>query len=184
VEKLYIGNNMSVAIVEERVTDLEKAFIRLETTTTVLVDKMSDVASSMQTMSHAVSQLATVSAKVDRLDKDIHAVATEQRNLSARVSTNYATVNDKIATLHEDTTRKCTDEHKEVDKNGIARLIFGLGIASTMIGIAFGYLYIDVKEVVNEQRVVESKVSDNRKDVAVIINKLDNIQFSLKKIME
>jgi len=175
---------MSVAVVEERVTDLEKAFIRLETTTTVLVDKMSDVASSMQTMSNAVSQLATVSAKVDRLDKDVHAVASEQRSLSARVATNYAAVNDKIATLHADTTAKCNNEHKEVDKNGIARLIFGLGIASTMIGVAFGYLYIDLKEVVGEQKVVEVAVSNYKKDVAVIINKLDNIQFSLKKIIE
>ena len=146
----------------ERLDKLERVVIKMESSVAVLSDKMSDVAASLSTMSAAVSKLALYDVKIERIEKDVTNIATNLRSTDKRISI-----------MSEEHYDKCNTEIIQVQKQGINRAYQFLVGGLTIVSIAFGYIYSDMKDIENKCNKITSNISNLEKVIAVIENSIE-----------
>jgi len=119
----------------ERFDELERSVLKMENTVGSLADKMSDVATSLNTMSKAVSKLALYDLKIERIEKDITNVADSVRRTNERITSLHSSHTEHCSTKLEDTSR-------DFNKLSLTRFLMGVSAATFL----FGYLWVQLHD--------------------------------------
>jgi len=142
----------------------------MEGTMDNLAGKMIDMVTSMQDIGKAVSTLAVVDVKITDLDKSIGRVADAHRALSNRVDL-----------LQNEASVKCTTTLDKAEDNGWRRFMLATGSMVTLMGVDFGYLYLDVKAERKEHTNVVTEIHKLQNTATKTSMQMQTLKENIKK---
>lgn len=189
----------------DKSVELENAIIRVESNVNALTDKMSDMSSAVQTMSHAVSKLAVTNVKVDRLEKDIQNIGEYSRKNIDHLDEKVDKLYGKMDALSVDHTQACIERVDDLgvktEERGVSRfnlmlwMVFGsLGFLVMLAGV-FGSIFQNnigsmdkkIDKLLANDNQIKIKLQDHDGKFSVMEEKLKNVnghRYYIKKDVE
>lgn len=165
---------MSEKVSDERLVELEKAMVKIEGTVGVLAEKMTDIASAVNTMSHGISKLAVTDTKVESLSDDIRHLADAHRSAVSRTDSQIKDIYERINAHHENHNEYCETNTKETTENFEIKLqrienkalmyfVWGVTVATSL----FSYNHFAIDNLNAEKKAHLERVAEDRKLQAV-----------------
>ena len=131
---------------DNKISELEKSMIRLDTTLSnfavTMSDKIGGLTSQMATMSEVLNNFAVAEEKIVQLEIDMRNLSNIQRHDVSEVYKKVDEINLRISSLHEEHTEFCTtrtaDLKTHMEGRGDEKLSFGLKLAFGAMSVLWG----------------------------------------------
>jgi len=144
---------------------VESRLSRLETTMTKLATIQESQTKQMDKLIGSINSTVALAETVKMNTKDINSLGSKLTSVSNDIY-------KKEGEMHQ----LIEQNRRDLDKIGQARLWKGLTTAVAVVVFAFGYLYSDIKEVIQESKKSIIAYTEIRKDLAYIKSKLNTVQ--------
>lgn len=152
----------------EKLSELEKAVIKIESTVSSLVEKMSDIASAVTTMSEGISKLAVTDTKVENLSDDVRHLGDSVRSLGSKTDNQVGELHTKINNHHENHDEPCETNTEKTRESFDSKLMKTIGFILLVVVFLFEYNNLSINKIEEDKSQVLLRIAKLESDVKLL----------------